>query len=119
MKNGTKRETLLVFLLLAITYSYFYHDPGWNGNSRLGLTFAVVEEGHLTIDSFHNQVNTFTRDKAIYNDHYYTTKAIGSSLTAVFFYFPLHRLEELLNIKLKLGEIKYLLTFFSIPCVPR
>ena len=114
MNSGTKKEALLVFLLLAFTYAYFYHDPGWNGNSRLGLTFAIVEEGRLTIDSFHDQIGTFTKDKAIYNGHYYSTKAIGSSLIAVFFYFPLYRLERVLDFDLSLQELKYLLTFFSI-----
>jgi hypothetical protein len=114
MNFGTKKEALLVFLLLAFTYAYFYHDPGWNGNSRLGLTFAMVEEGRLTIDSYHNQEETATKDKAIYNGHYYTTKAIGSSLVAVLFYFPLYKLENLLNVKLALSELKYVLTFFSI-----
>jgi hypothetical protein len=114
MSFATKKEALLVFLLLACTYVYFYHDPGWNGNSRLGLTFAIVEEGRLTIDSFHNQVGTFTKDKAIYEGHYYTSKAIGSSLVAALFYYPLFRLENLLGFKLAIGELKYLLTFFSI-----
>lgn len=114
MNKDTKREALLVFILLAIIYSYFYHDPGWNGNSRLDLTFAFVQEGRLTIDSFHNQEGTYTRDKAIYDGHYYTSKAIGSSLVAAFFYFPLYQLQELLNIKLDWGEIKYLLTILSI-----
>lgn len=114
MKTDTKTEALLVFLLLAFIYAYFYHDPVWNGNSRLGLTFAIVQEGRLTIDSFHNQEGIFTKDKAFYEGHYYTSKAIGSSLIAAFFYFPIYWLEQLLNIKLDLGEIKYLLTFLSI-----
>lgn len=114
MNSDTKREALLVFLLLAFIYAYFYHDPLWNGNSRLGLTFAIVQEGRLTIDSFHNQEGTFTKDKAIFNGHYYTSKAIGSSLLAVLFYLPLYWLEQLLNFKLDIGETKYLLTFLSI-----
>ena len=112
--SDTKRDALLVFLLLAFCYAYFYHDPGWNGNDRLGLTFAIVEEGRLTIDSFHNQEGTFTKDEAFYNGHYYSSKAVGSSLIAVIFYFPLYRLEQLLSIGISLGVIKYLLTFFSI-----
>ena len=114
MKSATKRETLLIFLLLAFMYTYFCQDGAWNGNSRLGLTFAIVEEGRLTIDSFHDQEGTYTEDKAIYNGHYYTSKAIGSSLMAAFFYFPLYRLELLLHVKLSLEQVKYVLTFFSI-----
>jgi hypothetical protein len=114
MNSATKKEALLVFLLLAFIFAYFYHDGGWNGNSRLGLAFAMVEEGRLTIDSYHDQPGTDTEDKAIYNGHYYTSKAIGSSLIAALFYFPLYRLEILLNITLSLQQVKYLLTFFSI-----
>jgi hypothetical protein len=114
MNSGTKRDALLVFLLLAFTYAYFFHDPAWNGNSRLGLTFAIVQERRLTIDSFHNQAGTITGDKAFYNGHYYSDKAIGSSLVATLFYTPLYLLEQLLNIKLGVVELKYLLTFFSI-----
>jgi hypothetical protein len=114
MNSGTKKEAFFVFLLLAFTYVYFYHDPGWNGNDRLGLTFAIVEEGRLTIDSFHNREGTFTNDKAFYNGHYYSSKAIGSSLIAVFFYFPLYQLENLLDVKFSVQELKYLLTILSI-----
>jgi hypothetical protein len=114
MSSSRKRETLLVFLLLAFTYAYFYHDPDWNGNSRLGLTFAIVQEGRLTIDSFHEQEGTATGDKSFYNGHYYTDKAIGSSLIALLFYFPIYKLEELLNFHLSLDDLKYLLTFLSI-----
>ena len=114
MNSATKREALFIFLLLAFLYAYFYQDGAWNGNSRLGLTFAIVEEGRLTIDSFHDQEGTFTEDKAIFNGHYYTSKAIGSSIMAAIFYFPLHQLELLLNVNLSLEQLKYLLTFFSI-----
>lgn len=114
MNTDTKREVLLVFLLLAFVYAYFYHDPGWNGNDRLGLTFAMVEEGRLTIDSFHDQEGTFTNDKAFYDGHYYSSKAIGSSLIAALFYFPLYWLEQLLDLRFDLGVTKYLLTFLSI-----
>jgi hypothetical protein len=114
MNSATRREALFIFLLLAFVYAYYYQDGEWNGNSRLGLTFAIVEEGRLTIDSFHDQEGIATGDKAIYNGHYYTSKAIGSSLVAAFFYFPLYQLEHLLNVKLNLTQLKYLLTFFSI-----
>jgi len=56
---------LLIFLLLFIAYSYFdYPNGGWNVNSRLGLTRAIVEKGRLTIDNYHNATFMFTGDKA-------------------------------------------------------
>jgi hypothetical protein len=100
--------------LLALTFSYFYHDPGWNGNSRFGLTFALVQEGRLAIDSFHDREGTETGDKSFYQGHYYSDKAIGASLVAAVFYLPLHALRQLPGLGLDLGWVKYLLTFFTI-----
>ena len=48
---GYTKRALLVFVLLAIIYGYYYQDPLANGNSRLDLTFAIVQQGRLTIDS--------------------------------------------------------------------
>ncbi len=114
MGSETKKEALLVFLLLAFIFAYFYHDPWWNGNSRIALTYAIVQEGRLEINSFHDSGGTPTGDKAFYNDHYYTDKAIGTSLVAAIIYFPIYHLEQLLNINLASATVKYLLTLFSI-----
>lgn len=78
----THKNSLIVFCLLAFVYAYFYHEPEYNGNSRLALTAAIVEEGRLTIDSFHEVSGYATGDKSEYNGHYYSDKAIGSSLIA-------------------------------------
>ena len=113
MLNGQKR-VLLVFLLLAFSYGYYAHDPGANGNSRLDLTFAIVQEGRLTIDSFHDQEGTQTIDKSFYNGHYYSDKAIGTSLLGVIFYAPMYWLMKLTSFELDLRQIKYILTFLVI-----
>jgi hypothetical protein len=55
-----------------------------------------------------------TGDKAFYNGHYYTDKAIGLSIVAAVYYFPVYWLEQLLNFKIPLVDLKYLLTFLSI-----
>ncbi len=65
-----------VFLLLLVTYGYFVPPVSWNGNSRFDLTRALVEEGRVTIDSFHRN----TGDKAELGGHVYTDKAPGVSL---------------------------------------
>jgi hypothetical protein len=109
-----KKRILLVFLLLAFTYGYYAHDPGANGNSRLDVTFAIVQEGRLTIDSFHDQVDTQTIDKSFYNGHYYSDKAIGASLLGVVFYAPMYWLMKLTSFELDLRQIKYILTFLVI-----
>src|SRR5262245_21369088 len=108
------RDVLLVFAVLALTYAYFYQDPSWNGNSRMGLTFAIVREGRLTIDSFYAKSGTKTGDKSFYDGHYYTDKAIGTSLLGALVYLPMYVLEQVRGYELNLGLVKHLLTLFTI-----
>jgi hypothetical protein len=114
MSSSGRKDTLLVFLLLALTYGYFYHDSKWNGNSRFGLIFALVQEGRLTIDSFHDREGTETGDKALANGHYYSDKAIGVSALGALAYLPVYGLTRLLPSEPALGPVKYLLTFLVI-----
>jgi hypothetical protein len=111
-----KKDALFVFILLAITYAYFYQDPGWNGNSRLDLTAAIVREGRLTIDSFYaNEGEGIkTGDLSFYNNHYYTDKAIGSSVIAAVFYLPMYWGARLLGQNLSVWLMKYLLTLLVL-----
>ncbi len=94
------KDVLIIFFLLALTYGYFYQDPSWNGNSRLGLTLAMVQEGRLVIDSFHQNkdADLETGDEAFYNGHYYTDKAIGSSLLAAVPYAPIYWISRWLGL---------------------
>ena len=114
MRVGLKRDALLVFALLLFVSAYFYQDPGWNGNSRLGLTFAIVQEGRFTIDSFHETSKLATGDKSFYNGHYYSDKAIGSSLFGALVYWPLFWLNKLLQWQLRMWAVKYILTVVAI-----
>jgi len=111
-----RKEALLVFILLAVTFAYFHQDPGWNGNSRLGLTAALVREGRLTIDSFHDSEaeGLKTGDKSFYDGHYYTDKAIGSSLIAAIFYLPMYWLPRLAGLQLSIWAMKYWLTLLAM-----
>jgi len=105
----TKRA-LLVFVLLAFMYGYYYQDPEANGNSRIGLIFAIVQEGRLTIDSYYNTEGTRTIDIAFLNGHYYSDKAIGTSIIGALFYAPMYMFMKLTGHGLDLLHIKYLLT---------
>ena len=109
----TKRA-LLVFLLLAFMVGYYYQDPEANGNSRIGLIFAIVQEGRLTIDSYYNNEGTKTIDRAFYNGHYYTDKAIGTSILGALFYAPMYWLMKLTGHELGLLRIKYFLTLLVV-----
>src|SRR4030043_57630 len=97
MPRQYRKDALIIFCLLSIVFAYFYQDGGWNGNSRFGLIFAIVQEGRLTIDSFHAKNGTKTDDKSYFNGHYYSDKAIGPSLVGAIFYVPLYWVKQTFN----------------------
>ena len=73
-----------LFVLFFGTFAYFHHaEPGWNVNSRLALTFAIVERGTVRIDAYSEQPEILTDDVAVFNGHVYSDKAVGVSLLAV------------------------------------
>jgi hypothetical protein len=111
---GYSKRAFLVFVLLAIMYGYYYQEPQANGNSRLDLTFAIVQQRRLTIDSFYDAEGTRTIDQAVVNGHHYSDKAIGTSILGVIFYAPLYLLMKLTGHQLSLLHIKYILTVLVI-----
>jgi hypothetical protein len=108
------KNALLVFVLLAFMYGYFYQNAQANGNSRFGLIFAIIRERRLTIDSFYTVEGLRTIDMAFYNHHYYSDKAIGTSVIGAILYAPMYLGIKLTGIQPDLQDIKYLLTFLVI-----
>jgi hypothetical protein len=108
------KNALLVFALLAFMYGYYFQNPGANGNSRLGLVFALVQQRRLTIDTYYNSEGTRTIDFAVINGHHYTDKGIGASVIGAIFYSPLYLFIKLTNSQIDLRTIKYILTFLVI-----
>jgi hypothetical protein len=96
--------------ILFLATIYFYQDPGWNGNARLALTKAIVEQGTLRIDDYHTKDDWYTGDTSLFEGHYYSNKAPGSSLLAVPLYFLLWRLAGTLGLTLDSSLIKHVLT---------
>ncbi|MBI3965493.1 MAG: hypothetical protein HY329_07640, partial [Chloroflexi bacterium] len=69
-----------VLITLFCAYGYFILNGAvWNADSRLALTYAIVDRGTLTIDAYHH----VTEDKSFHDGHYYTDKAPGLSFLAV------------------------------------
>jgi hypothetical protein len=108
------RDVLLVFAVLVLAYAYFYQDPRWNGNTRMGLTFAMVREHQVTIDSYYKMPGMKTGDTSFYNGHYYADKAPGSSLLGVITFLPIHLFEQLRGEPINLGLLKHLMTLFTV-----
>jgi hypothetical protein len=61
----------LLFLSLFVPFAYFNHSDGWNQGARLAELHAIVLQGTLAIDKYHE----VTGDKAFVNGHYYSEKA--------------------------------------------
>src|SRR5919107_668421 len=88
-----KRTSLTLFLLVFLCYSYFLPQlssevenekgggkvGGANEKSRLALIAGIVEHHRLDIDADLEM----TKDKAWYDGHYYSDKAIGTAVLGV------------------------------------
>ena len=117
MKNNNFAEVILVFLIVLIAYGYFYTQDDVNSNSRLAMVKAVVEENRFEIDSYQEGVLK-TEDKSYYGGHYYTDKAIGSSLIGIEFYSLIYNISGMPAKGLPLEVFKPLITFTrSIPSI--
>ena len=81
-----RRWQLVLFLVLALSYGYFYQGGGWNQNGRFDLVRALVEHGTARIDAYHEN----TGDKALFRGSYYSDKAPGTSWFGVPFYGLAH-----------------------------
>jgi hypothetical protein len=77
--SSIRLRALLIAAVVLFSYAYFYQGGGWNQNSRFDLVRAIVEQGTLRIDAYHEN----TDDKAFANGHYYSDKAPGLALLAV------------------------------------
>jgi hypothetical protein len=112
---GPSLDALIALLMALIAYGYFTPGVGgdWNSNSRMALVKAVVEEGRLTIDSYHN-AEFYTRDEALVNGHYYSDKAIGSSVIGIAVYSLLHPAMHLAGVSLRAYDFKQLITFLAV-----
>src|SRR5215217_8512275 len=83
-----KMISLILLFLVLICYSYFIQIEGWNQDSRMALIMSVVHHHQLNIDPYEER----TGDKALYNGHYYSDKAIGTAVLGVPVYAVLSKL---------------------------
>lgn len=71
---------MLIFGLLFATFVYVHQDyRAAMFTSRLDLLHALVREGTVTIDAYHEN----TTDKAVYDGRYYSDKPPGTALAAL------------------------------------
>lgn len=75
LRPRARREIVLALALL-LCFGFFRQVPAWNEYSRYDLVRALVEDGSLRIDPYHEN----TGDKAFLDGHYYSDKAPGTAL---------------------------------------
>ncbi len=75
---AARREVILALTLL-LCYGFFRQAPAWNEFSRYDLVRAIVDDRTTRIDPYHQN----TGDKALYDGHYYSDKAPGTSILGV------------------------------------
>jgi hypothetical protein len=73
------RTSPWLLFVLAFGLFYFYSGGGPNQGTRFNLDHAILEEGRLTTETYHNN----SEDKALYRGKHYTDKAPGTSFTAL------------------------------------
>ncbi|MEO8215714.1 MAG: hypothetical protein ABI718_01385 [Acidobacteriota bacterium] len=78
-----------LFLLIAVSYGYFFGGGGWNQNAQFDLTRALVEKHSFRIDGFADN----TGDVSRFGGHVYANKAPGISLLAAIPYFVIYHCE--------------------------
>ena len=111
------KDIIVVFLLLTLTYSYFYSHGSYNQNSRMGLTFSIVERNSLALnpdDVEKPSANFYTGDYSLVNGRYYSDKAPGSSILAALVYYPIWYFEKVFQINQDVFAKMHLLTFLVI-----
>jgi len=99
---------------LFCTSGYFYHGSGFNQNSRFDLIRAIILERTFSIDQFHEN----TRDKAVYQGHYYSDKAPGIAFLGLIPFWASYKVLTLAGVRegsfaMKAGT-EYLTTLFTI-----
>jgi hypothetical protein len=77
--SSSRRRAIILTLAIFFSFAYFYEGGGWNQNTRFDLVRAIVENGTVRIDLYHEN----TGDKAHVGTHFYMDKAPGASLLAV------------------------------------
>lgn len=102
-KNRELWTSLILFLLLLFCSVYtFPRWADWNQNSRLDLVLAIVDQGTLCIDDYYQN----TGDYALFEGHYYSDKAPGTSFLGVPIYWVFKQVVGLGPIEKLLGRLE-------------
>src|SRR4029078_7807549 len=116
------RRIGIASIIICFTYFFFLqifpHFQNPNETSRFFLTSAIVEDHAVHIDAAMKRYGD-TKDKSIYNGHFYAAKPIGYSIFALPFYVLLTGITQLRDAEFSIWFLRIFvnllpLLFFSI-----
>ncbi len=80
-RRGAAAVVAAALILMGSVHS---SNTSWNVNARMATVFALVDRGTFAIDGYDDDHEALpTMDKAFFNGHHYSDKAIGVSLLGV------------------------------------
>ena len=109
-----RAEEIIIFALLFVTFAYFDSGEGWNANSRLDLTYAIVEQGTVRIDDYWLQPHMETRDVAVFENHAYSDKIFGTSVLGIPAFAAIKTIELVRGERLHPRTRRYVVTLLSV-----
>jgi len=113
--RATRTVSWLLFAMLFVTFAYFFHaEAGWNVNSRICLTYALVEKRTFAIDDYQKIESLKTEDLAFFDGHYYSDKIIGTSLLGAIPMTALHGVARAVGHDFSWNVKRYVVTTFSV-----
>ncbi len=132
MDARSKQFYSLLFFLFFITYGYFFQGGGWNQNTRICLTRAIIHQQSFSIDHYREDSNkpvypfVITGDWAYYDGQYYSNKSPGLSFIAalpfalteyLLKYIIPHNTEAQVHIAAYAGSLLTTALFSALLCV--
>jgi hypothetical protein len=118
LSRPSRRELALVFLMALTGFAYFAGtSQDGNTHSRLGLVRAIAVEHRFEIDTTqltYEWRDFLTEDRSFYNGHYYSDKAIGSSLVGAALWAPVDRALRLIGLPTDGRVFKVGATFLGV-----
>src|SRR6185503_4884114 len=73
-----RRACAILGIAIAFSCFYFFSGGGWNQSAHFDLIRALVEQGTIRIDAYHEN----TGDKSFHDGHYFSNKAPGAPFLA-------------------------------------
>ncbi|HYB95264.1 MAG TPA: hypothetical protein VEC39_09845, partial [Vicinamibacterales bacterium] len=113
--RGARRIVVAAMILMGSVHS---SNTSWNVNARMATVFAIVERGTFAIDGYDGEHDAFpTMDKAAFNGHHYSDKAIGVSLLGVPVYAAMQAAAALTGIEWHL-QLKIYVVRMAVASLP-